>query len=128
MLDEIRSMFESLFDRMREGFSVFVSDFTRLGVAILFAAIVFGVIIASSYTINISAGITGKSVTFSCPTSNSYILPIFTSPTNMSAAFPAIQCSVNSTDIPVLIAYFVEVVAVVFLGAWAAISIFNLSG
>lgn len=128
MLDELGYTLGGLVDRLKEAAGVLTSDPMRLGALALGAIIVFAVIIGSAYTINISASVTGKSLTWVCPATDSYILPILTSPTNMSAAFPAIQCTISNGDFLAVIFYLLEVVGIVFLGAYLGIAILNLSG
>ena len=128
MLDDIKSTFGNGIDRLKDAAGVLVSDPQRLGAAFVFAIVVFGVVIGSAYTINIAATATGKTVVWTCPKTNSYILPLLTNPTNMSAAFPQIQCTIGSADIGAILAYFIEVIILIFGVVWLAIAVLNLSG
>ncbi len=115
-----------IIDRLRDAFSYMISDIPRFAGMFVISAIALGVIVGSAYTPQVALGVRGVSSSIACPQNNSFILPLFTHVTDMAQGVVLIQCAGNEADIPVLVAYYIEITLIIIILVLIGIIVLNL--
>lgn len=117
-----------MLDEIREAFGALTGDMEKFAGIFIFGVIVFGVIIALSYVPNAGAQALGKSVTFACPTTNSYILPVLTHALSANGSAIIIQCAISQGNALLILLWYLQVQGIMFLGAIVGIMILIATG
>ncbi len=125
-------MFEDITDRMRNAFSIFASEPIRLGAVAVGALIVMGVIVGSIYGSSYIATHFNSSIslpTNTYCTQSYYLFPMFTNGLNFFLTQTEVEClGISSPLVPTLLAWYLQFLAIIFIGVFIAIVIFDLQG
>ena len=122
-------MLDGIGDRIRNAIEMMIGDSARLGGLALAALIILGLLIGSAYLPSmIIQGKLSSSISQYC-NKPYYVLPFFTNGVNTFLIETEVQClGISSPLIQTLVLWYLEVLALVLIGVFAGIIIWDLQG